>query len=103
MLFVLFVECVIVFVDEVVIEVFGICFVYVFDVVCFEFDCVYVFDGLQIQLVGDFGVGKIIFVCVILCGFGYQGCVCSLIYMFVELYVFECSDGEFEVYYFDLY
>lgn len=23
--------------------------------------------------------------------------------MFVELYVFECSDGEFEVYYFDLY
>lgn len=35
---------------------------------------------------GDLGVGKMMFLCVILCGFGYIGCVCSFIYMLVELY-----------------
>lgn len=63
--------------------------------------CIVWISGGQgvIYLYGDFGVGKIIFLCGILCGFGYVGLVKSLIFILVEFY----EIGELCVYYFDLY
>ncbi|MDU0810528.1 MAG: tRNA (adenosine(37)-N6)-threonylcarbamoyltransferase complex ATPase subunit type 1 TsaE [Burkholderia sp.] len=60
-------------------------------------------NGLQIQLFGDLGVGKTTFVRAILHGLGYHGRVRSPTYSLLEPYIFECEDGKFEVYHFDLY
>ncbi|WP_321902685.1 tRNA (adenosine(37)-N6)-threonylcarbamoyltransferase complex ATPase subunit type 1 TsaE [Burkholderia cenocepacia] len=96
-------ERVIALADEAATEAFGTRFAHALDATRLELDRAHVFDGLQIQLVGDLGAGKTTLVRAILRGLGHQGRVRSPTYTLVEPYALERSDGELEVYHFDLY
>ncbi|MDU0809855.1 MAG: tRNA (adenosine(37)-N6)-threonylcarbamoyltransferase complex ATPase subunit type 1 TsaE [Burkholderia sp.] len=64
---------------------------------------IHTLNGLQIQLLGDLGIGKTTFVRAILRGLGYQDRIRSPTYTLLEPYVFEREDRKFEIYHFDLY
>ncbi|KGC04472.1 tRNA (adenosine(37)-N6)-threonylcarbamoyltransferase complex ATPase subunit type 1 TsaE [Burkholderia cepacia] len=96
-------ERVIALADEAATEAFGTRFAHALDAARIELDRAHAFDGLQVQLIGDLGAGKTTLVRAILRGLGHSGRVRSPTYTLVEPYALERSNGELEVYHFDLY
>ncbi|AIO65955.1 bifunctional tRNA (adenosine(37)-N6)-threonylcarbamoyltransferase complex ATPase subunit type 1 TsaE/phosphotransferase [Burkholderia oklahomensis] len=89
--------------DEAATLAFGERFAHALDAVRGERAAAHAFDGLQIQLYGDLGAGKTTLVRAMLRGLGHAGRVKSPTYTLVEPYALARSDGELEVYHFDLY
>ena len=96
-------ERVIALADETATDAFGERFAHALDAARAALARERAFNVLQIQLVGDLGAGKTTLVRAILRGLGHRGRVRSPTYTLVEPYALERSDGELEVYHFDLY